>query len=61
MGQESARDRAYPPKPGDVYLYSTCLIDQFSPEAGLDTLNLLEREGIRVHFPDGQTLSLIHI
>ena len=55
MGQESARDRAYPPKPGDVYLYSTCLIDQFSPEAGLDTLNLLEREGIRVHFPDGQT------
>ena len=55
MGQKSSRDRAYPGKPADVYLYSTCLIDQFAPEAGLDTLKLLEREGIRVHFPDGQT------
>ncbi len=47
--------RIYPPKPSDAYLYATCLIDQFTPQAGLDTVDLLEREGIRVHFPQGQT------
>jgi L-lactate dehydrogenase complex protein LldE len=54
---EHAHDiaRDYPPKPTDVYLFATCLIDQFSPEAGLDTVRLLEREGIAVHFPEGQT------
>lgn len=47
--------RHYPAKPGDVYLFATCLVDQFAPEAGLDTVRLLEREGIRVHFPEAQT------
>lgn len=47
--------RQYPAKPADVYLFSTCLVDQFSPQAGLDTVRLLEREGIRVHFPAHQT------
>ena len=47
--------RRYPPKPTDVYLFATCLIDQFAPEAGLDTVRLLEREGITVHFPVAQT------
>ncbi|BCO27873.1 lactate utilization protein A [Rhodoferax lithotrophicus] len=47
--------RNYPSKPSDVYLFSTCLIDQFTPQAGLNTVNLLEREGIRVHFPGQQT------
>ncbi len=47
--------RNYPSKPADVYLFATCLIDQFAPEAGLDTVRLLEREGITVHFPEGQT------
>lgn len=47
--------RNYPPKPQDVYLFGTCLIDQFVPQAGLDAVRLLEREGIRVHFPDQQT------
>ncbi len=47
--------RTYPAKPSDVYLFATCLIDQFSPQAGLDTLLLLEREGIRVHYPEAQT------
>ena len=47
--------RLYPPKPSDVYLFATCLIDQFTPEAGLDTVNLLEREGIRVHYLEQQT------
>lgn len=47
--------RRYPPKPRDVYLFATCLIDQFTPEAGLDTVRLLEREGIRVHYLEQQT------
>lgn len=47
--------RNYPGKPQDVYLYATCLVDMFHPEAGKDTVALLEREGIRVHFPEDQT------
>ncbi len=47
--------RLYPRKPSDVYLFATCLIDQFAPQAGLDTVRLLQREGIAVHFPEGQT------
>ena len=55
MEHKSGLSRAYPAKPGNVYLFATCLIDQFAPEAGLDTVRLLEREGIKVHFPEGQT------
>lgn len=47
--------RSYPGKPTDVYLFATCLVDQFAPEAGMDVVRLLEREGIRVHFPEAQT------
>jgi len=47
--------RDYPPKPRDVYLFATCLVDQFAPEAGLATVKLLEREAIAVHFPARQT------
>jgi L-lactate dehydrogenase complex protein LldE len=55
MEQETGGSRAYPAKPACVYLFATCLIDQFAPQAGMDTLRLLEREGIAVHFPEGQT------
>lgn len=47
--------RHYPEKPQAVYLFGTCLIDMFCPEAGMDTVRLLEREGIAVHFPADQT------
>jgi len=47
--------RTYPAKPGDVYLFGTCLVDLFDPDAGISTVALLEREGIRVHFPSRQT------
>lgn len=47
--------RVYPPRPPVVYFYGTCLVDLFVPAAGLDAITLLEREGIRVIFPDGQT------
>jgi L-lactate dehydrogenase complex protein LldE len=55
MGTPTQFPRPYPDKPNDVYLFATCLIDQFSPQAGLDTVQLLEREGIRVHYPEQQT------
>jgi L-lactate dehydrogenase complex protein LldE len=47
--------RSYPSKPSAVYLFGTCLVDQFAPEAGLDTVRLLESEGIAVNFPEQQT------
>ena len=47
--------RRYPPKPADVYLFGTCVIDVFFPGAGMDAIHLLEREGIRVHFPQAQS------
>jgi L-lactate dehydrogenase complex protein LldE len=47
--------RLYPAKPANVYLFATCLVDQFVPQAGLDTVRLLEREGITVHYPPQQT------
>ncbi|MDX9706564.1 MAG: (Fe-S)-binding protein [Azospira sp.] len=49
------RDSSRPGRPGDVYFFATCLVDLFCPEAGLDAIRLLEREGIRVHFPEDQT------
>lgn len=39
----------------DVYFFCTCLVDLFVPEAGLDAVSLLERAGVRVHFPEAQT------
>ncbi|WP_416422383.1 (Fe-S)-binding protein [Pseudomonas sp. App30] len=48
--------RRYPAaKPARVYLFGTCVVDLFYPEAGMDAIRLLEREGIRVDFPQGQT------
>ena len=41
--------------PADIYFFATCAIDQFYPGAGMDAITLLEREGIRVHFPEEQT------
>lgn len=49
--------RHYPNPPADrqVYLFGTCIIDLFMPAAGLDAVRLLEREGLTVHFPRGQS------
>ncbi len=43
------------PRPTDVYFFATCVVDQFFPGAGLDAITLLERLGLRVHFPEEQT------
>ncbi len=42
-------------KPQEVYFFGTCVVDLFFPEAGLAGIELLEREGVRVVFPRGQT------
>ncbi|QGZ64049.1 (Fe-S)-binding protein [Paraburkholderia acidisoli] len=49
------KPRTYPARPTDVYLFATCLIDLFVPQAGLDAVKLLEREGVTVHFPRQQS------
>jgi L-lactate dehydrogenase complex protein LldE len=51
----SADTRRYPAKPTDVYLFGTCVLDLFDPEAGVSAVQLLEREGVRVHYPQDQT------
>ncbi|MCM0613061.1 (Fe-S)-binding protein [Marinobacter sediminum] len=47
--------KVYPPKPSKVYFYGTCLVDMFYPDAGMAGIQLLEREGIEVIFPENQT------
>ena len=47
--------RSYPDKPDEVYFFGTCLVDVLYPEAGLAAVELIEREGVRVIFPQGQT------
>lgn len=49
------QQRVYPPAPQQVYLFATCLVDMFVPQAGLDAVRLLEREGVAVHYPRGQS------
>ena len=47
--------RDYPQKPDEVYYFGTCLSDAFYPDAGMSGINLLQREGIRVIYPERQT------
>ena len=44
-----------PAHPAKVYFYSTCLVDLFFPDAGMAGIQLLQRAGVEVVFPDGQT------
>lgn len=44
-----------PAKPSNVYLFGTCVIDAIYPQAGMAAIGLLEREGIRVIFPQEQS------
>lgn len=41
--------------PVRVSLFITCIVEQFFPEVGIATVELLERCGLRVDFPEGQT------
>ena len=38
-----------------VYFYGTCLVDVFYPQAGVCAVELLQREGINVIYPQNQT------
>ena len=55
VAPEREPERHYPEKPEAVALFGTCVVDLFFPEAGLDAIRLLEREGVRVHFPQEQS------
>ncbi len=45
----------YPERPEAVYFFGTCLIDIFYPEAGLAGIALIEREGVKVIYPEDQS------
>ena len=47
--------RQYPSKPQKVYFFGTCVIDLIYPDAGLAAIQLLEREGLEVIFPQEQS------
>jgi L-lactate dehydrogenase complex protein LldE len=47
--------RQYPPKPQKVYFFGTCVIDLIYPDAGMAAIQLLEREGLEVIFPQDQS------
>lgn len=41
-------------KPQQVYLMGSCLVDLFYPQAGIAALELLQREGVEVIYPQEQ-------
>ncbi len=45
----------YPEKPQNVYYFGTCLVDMIYPEAGMAGIKLIQREGLKVIFPPGQS------
>jgi L-lactate dehydrogenase complex protein LldE len=47
--------KTYPDKPDTVYFFGTCLIDLIYPQAGLAGIQLIQREGVRVIFPQDQS------
>jgi L-lactate dehydrogenase complex protein LldE len=47
--------KIYPKKPTAVYYFGTCLVDLLYPEAGMAGIRLLQREGVKVIFPQEQT------
>ncbi|MDP7335151.1 MAG: (Fe-S)-binding protein [SAR324 cluster bacterium] len=46
---------SFPEKPEAVYYFGTCLADLLYAEAGMAGIRLLQREGIRVIYPRGQS------
>lgn len=48
-------DAGWRARPDRVQLLVTCLIDQFYPDTGMSVVRVLERLGLTVEFPAGQT------
>ena len=42
-------------QPSTVQLFVTCLIETLRPEAGMVVVSVLERLGLQVEYPEGQT------
>jgi L-lactate dehydrogenase complex protein LldE len=42
-------------RPETVYLFGTCLVDMADPMAGLAAIRLIQSQGVRVVFPQGQS------
>lgn len=47
--------QSLPSKPEKAYFFGTCVIDAIFPQAGLAAIQLLEREGVSVVFPQDQS------
>lgn len=47
--------RRYPAKPDKVYFFGTCLVDMAFPQAGMAGIKLIQREGVKVIFPQEQS------
>ena len=41
--------------PSKVALFVTCMVDMMYPQVGIATVELLEKQGVEVVFPEGQT------
>jgi len=54
MSESTKRPRIVP-RPATVQLFVTCLVDQFRPQVGEAVVSVLERHGLEVGFPAGQT------
>ena len=52
---DRARTTEHQKMPNTVYFFGTCLIDLLFPRTGLAAMRLLERAGLQVLFPQGQT------
>ncbi|MDD5393563.1 MAG: (Fe-S)-binding protein [Thiothrix sp.] len=42
-------------RPDTIYFFGTCLIDLMYPQAGVSAMQLIQREGVNVIFPQAQT------
>jgi L-lactate dehydrogenase complex protein LldE len=51
----SSHDSHTTPRPSRVQLFVTCLVDRFFPETGMSVVAVLERLGLEVQVPVGQT------
>jgi L-lactate dehydrogenase complex protein LldE len=45
----------YPEKPEKVYLFGTCIVNDVYPETGISAIRLLQKEGVKVIFPQSQS------
>ena len=47
--------KTFPEPPRRVALFVTCMVDMLYPEVGMATVELLEKHGVEVIFPEAQT------